>query len=432
MQLQQGAKVVTPFIVLSLTSDPSLQRKAAEIYAADEDSPAAHLSLDPSPMHPKVQGKIRLGYFSADFREHPVALLMAETFELHDRTRFELIGFSFGADAKDAVRNRVVSSFDQFLEVGEKTDAEIAALARELGIDIAVDLGGDTKDARIGIFAHRAAPVQVSYLGYPGTMGAPYLDYLLADKTVCPERNQLHYTEKLAYLPHCFMPHDSKQEIAAKLFTRQEFGLPQDGFVFCCFNHHYKINPAVFDVWMRLLTKVTGSVLWLSDGSQTVKDNLRKEASARGVDPLRLVFASRMNSLAEHLSRYRLADLFLDTLPYNAHATACDALWAGVPVLTCAGESFASRVAASLLTSIDMPELITSSLDDYEALALKLASYPAELALLTQKLAHNRCNTPLFDSVLRTQNIEHAYTAMYERALEGKPPENISVGESVT
>ena len=426
--LQKGAKVVTPFIALSLTSNPALQRKAAEIYVADEDSPAANTSLGPLQMRARDGGKIRLAYISADFREHPVSLLMVEIFELHDRSRFERIGFSLGVNAKDEVRNRVSCAFDQFLDVGDKSDAEIAALARELGVDIAVDLGGDTKDARTGIFACRAAPVQVSYLGYPGTMGAPYMDYLLTDKTVCPEGNQSHYTEKLAYLPHCFMPHDGTQEISAKEVTRQEFGLPQNGFVFCCFNHHYKINPSVFDVWMRLLKRVPKSVLWLSDGSQTVKDNLCKEAAARGVDPARLVFARRLDSMAEHLARYRLANLFIDTWPYNAHATACDALWAGVPVLTYMGESFASRVAASLLTSIDMPELITSNLEAYEALALELATHPERLKLLAQKLSDNRCSTPLFDSVLRTQNIELAYMAMYERALAGKPPEHISIG----
>lgn len=426
--LQLGHKVVTPFISLSLTSNPELQHKAAEIYADDKKNQQATMSYGPRQVRARDRSKIRLGYFSADFHEHPVSLLMAEIFELHDRSRFELIAFSLGADAKDEVRKRISAAFDQFIEVDEKSDAEIAALSRELGVDIAVDLGGDTKDARTGIFACRAAPVQLGYLGYPGTMGAEYMDYILTDQTVCPVRNQLHYTEKLAYLPHCFMPHDSKQEISAQPFTRQDFALPNVGFVFCCFNHHYKINPSVFDVWMRLLQKVAGSVLWLSDGSQIVKDNLCKEATARGVDPARLVFARRLDSMAEHLARYRLADLFIDTVPYNAHATACDALWAGVPVLTCVGESFASRVAASLLTAIEMPELITSSQEDYEALAIELATNSERLNQLKQKLNKNRLNTPLFNTALLTKNVESAYVAMHERALAGKLPKHISIG----
>jgi protein O-GlcNAc transferase len=426
LKIQQGHKVVTPFMAMSLTSNPELQRKVAEIYVADNQP--ENTTLGPCQMNARNDSKIRIGYFSADFREHPVSQLMVEIFELHDRSRFELIGFSFGADTEDKVRKRVSAAFDRFVDVNEKSDAEVAALSRELGIDIAVNLGGHTEDARTGVFALRAAPVQVSYLGYPGTMGANYIDYLIADKTVCPERSQMYYTEKMAYLPHCFMPHDSTQEISAKLVTRQEFDLPEAGFVFCCFNNRYKINPGVFDAWMRLLRNVAGSVLWLSDGSQTVKDNLCKEAAARGIDPTRLVFARRLDSMAEHLARYRLADLFIDTLPFNAHTTACDALWAGVPVLTFPGESFASRVAASLLTAIDMPELITSNQADYEALAFGLATNPERLQQLKQKLNQNRLSTPLFDSTLVTKDLESAYIAIYERSLAGKPPEHIFVG----
>jgi predicted O-linked N-acetylglucosamine transferase (SPINDLY family) len=306
------------------------------------------------------------------------------------------------------------------------SDAEVATLSRQKRVDIAIDLGGHTTGSRTGVFALRAAPIQVSYLGFPGTMGALYVDYLLTDRVVCPSGSEVFYTEKLARLPNCFMPHDSMQEISVQAFTRQEFGLPENGFVFCCFNNHYKINPPVFDVWMRLLQKLPGSVLWLSDGHQLIKDNLIKEASARGVDPSRLVFAMRLNSMADHLARYRLADLFIDTLPYNAHTTACDSLWAGLPVLTCAGESFASRVAASLLTTIGLPELVTDSHEAYEALALELATHPDKLAAIRQKLADNRLTTPLFDTQRLARDMEKLFSTMYERYQNGLAPETIN------
>jgi predicted O-linked N-acetylglucosamine transferase (SPINDLY family) len=272
----------------------------------------------------------------------------------------------------------------------------------------------------------RAAPLQISFLGYPGTMGAQYIDYLIADTTIVPEAYRRYYSEKIAYIPS-YQPNDSKRVIADKEFTREELGLPQTGFVFCCFNNHYKIAPGVFDGWMRILKQVDQSVLWLSEGDDRAKNNLQKEASLRGIAAERLIFAQRMPSLEEHLARHRLADLFMDTLPYNAHTTASDALWAGLPVLTCVGEAFASRVAASLLNAIHLPELITSTQEEYEALAIELAVRPERLRQIKQKLEKNRLTTPLFDTQLFTGHIEAAYTQMYERYQAGLPPDHIYV-----
>jgi predicted O-linked N-acetylglucosamine transferase (SPINDLY family) len=427
-KLDRGKKAASPFELLSLTTDLALQRKAAEIWV--KHTCPVQTNLGPI-LKPARSNKIAIGYFSADFREHPVSYLMAELLELHDRSRFELIGISFGQETNDAIRKRVAAAFDQFIDVREKSDEEVAVLSREMGIHIAINLGGFTEDSRPNIFAMRAAPIQVNYLGFPGTMGAQYMDYLLTDKTVCLPDSLSYYSEKLAYLPNCFMPHDSTQEISSKPMTRQEFSLPEASFVFCSFNNHYKINPGVFDVWMRLLNKVEGSVLWLSDGSQIVKDNLAREAATRGINPARIVFARRLESMAEHLARYRLADLFIDTLPYNAHTTACDALWAGLPMLTCTGESFASRVAASLLTAIGLPELITGTHAEYEALAIELATNPDRLTQIKQKLERNRRTTALFDTKRLAKDIEQGYTAMYERYLAGLPPEHIEVSQKI-
>jgi hypothetical protein len=324
------------------------------------------------------------------------------------------------------MRQRVSAAFDQFLDVRLKSDKEIAELSREMGIDIAVDLKGFTQDQRLGIFSYRAAPIQVSYLGYPGTMAAPYIDYLIADRTLIPEESQKHYSEKIVYLPHSYQVNDRQRVIAQKVFTREELGLPKEGFVFCCFNNNFKITPATFDGWVRVLKAVEGSVLWLLEDNEAAGRNLKKEAQARGLDPNRLVFAKRMK-LPEHLARHRAADLFLDTLPYNAHTTASDALWAGLPVLTCMGESFASRVAASLLNAIELPELITDTQQEYEALAIELAKDADKLKGIRDKLERNRLTTPLFDTTLFTKHIEMAYEQAYVRYFEDAPPEQIQI-----
>jgi predicted O-linked N-acetylglucosamine transferase (SPINDLY family) len=376
--------------------------------------------------------RIRLGYFSADLREnHPVAQLIAGLFEAHDRSRFELIAFAFGPPARDGMRARIQAAFDQFIEVGNLSDEDVAQLAREHEVDIAVDLMGFTLHNRTGIFAGRAAPVQVSYLGYAGTMGASYIDYLIADQTVIPREHAGHYTEKIAYLPHTFQPNDSRREISTITPDRRSMGLPDRSFVFCSFNHCYKINPEVFAIWMRLLRQIDGSVLWLAGTDPAAERNLRKEAQARDVSPDRLIFKQRTALLTDHLAQLRLADLFLDTFPYNAHATASDALWTGVPVLTLLGETYAGRVAASLLRAVGLPELITESPEAYEALALELATDAPRLAALRQRLAGNRLTYPLFDTALFTRHIEAAYLAMWERHLAGLPPQHIFVTPGV-
>jgi predicted O-linked N-acetylglucosamine transferase (SPINDLY family) len=351
---------------------------------------------------------------------------MAELFELHDKSKFELIGFSFGPIANDEMRQRLAKSFDQFIEVGKKSDVEIAKLSRDLNIDIAIDLKGFTQDSRTGIFAYRAAPIQVNYLGYPGTMGADYIDYIIADKTLIPLETQSYYSEKVAYLPDSYQVNDRKRSISGQQFTREELSLPENGFIFCCFNNNFKILPTTFASWMRILKAVEGSALWLFQDNHWVVDNLKKEASNHGIDASRLVFAERM-PLSEHLARHCQADLFLDTFPCNAHTTTSDALWAGLPVLTLMGSSFASRVAASLLNAIGMPELITNAQEEYEALAIELAMNPKKLAEIKLKLAKNRLTTPLFDTPLFTKNLESAYIKMYERYQNDLVPEHIYI-----
>jgi predicted O-linked N-acetylglucosamine transferase (SPINDLY family) len=366
-----------------------------------------------------------VGYFSADFKNHPVAFLIAELFEIHDRSQFETYAFSL-AEGADEMRGRLHKAFDHFIDAEARSDVEIAQVARDLGIDIAVDLSGFTQDSRTGIFAHRAAPIQVNYLGYPGTMGADYIDYIIADKTLIPPQSQQFYSEKIVYLPNSYQVNDRGRLISVRQFTRTELGLPENGFVFCCFNNNFKILPATFDGWMRILKSVKGSVLWLFQDNPRAVDNLRCEALNRGVEASRLIFAERM-PLAEHLARHRQADLFLDTLPYNAHTTTSDALWTGLPVLTLMGESFASRVAASLLNAIGLPELITSSQEEYEALAIELALNPKKLADTKLKLANNRLTAPLFDTPLFAKNLEAAYIEIYKKYQADLQPEHMSV-----
>jgi protein O-GlcNAc transferase len=324
------------------------------------------------------------------------------------------------------MRKRLRAVFDDFINVRDQLDRDVAMLARREAIDIAVDLNGHQKNSRTGIFACRAAPIQVSYLAYPGSMGASYIDYLVADPTVVPASNQKYFSEKLVYLPNSYQANDRKRRIGDKAFTRPELRLPEHGFVFCCFNNNFKITPDVFDLWMRILTQVEDSVLWLLQVNASAAANLRTEARARGVDPKRLVFAERM-SLPDHLARHRSADLFLDTLPYNAHTTASDALWTGLPLLTRIGQTFAARVAAGLLTAVGLPELITSTPQAYEELAVELATNPDKLATIKQKLANNRLTMPLFDTELFSKHIEAAYTAMYARYHAGVPPDHIYV-----
>jgi predicted O-linked N-acetylglucosamine transferase (SPINDLY family) len=422
-KVELGESAATPQLLLTVSDSPELQRKAAEIWTL-----AKHPFNNAIPTITKRprREKIRLGYFCSDFYDHPTTRLIAELFEKHDRGRFDLVAFSFGPDPNDQMRQRSIAAFNEFVDVRNQPDRDVAMFARRREVDIAIDLNGHQKNSRTGIFACRAAPLQVSYLAYPGTMGASYIDYLIADPTVIAEMNQKHFSEKIAYLPSSYQANDRKRRIADKAFSRSEVGLPDTGFVYCCFNNNFKITPDVFEIWMRVINQVEGSVLWLLQTSASAAANLRKEAAARGVNPERLVFAERM-LLPDHLARHRLADLFLDTLPYNAHTTASDALWTGLPVLTRSGETFAARVAAGLLTAIGLPELITSTPRAYEELAIELAINPDKLATLKHKLANNRLATPLFDSELFTKQIEAAYTAMYQRYHAGLPPDHIYV-----
>ncbi len=421
--IAEARSIITPFTLLGYTGNESLLLKCARNYAQDK-APAL-----PSPVwtgEQYIHDKIRIAYLSADFRRHATAFLIAGLFERHDRARFQVHGVSFSVDDKSEVRSRLIKSFDKFHDVTAKSDRDVAKLLHELEVDIAIDLKGYTQDARPDIFAHRGAPVQVSYLGYPGTIGAEFIDYVIADKTVLPFEQQPFYTEKIVHLPACYQINDSTKEISARTPTRQEAGLPDGAFVFCCFNNNYKIRPPVFDCWMRLLAAVKGSVLWLLTDDATAETNLRKEALARGIDPARIVFAGRL-PLEDHLARHRLADLFLDTLPYNAHTTASDALWAGVPLLTCRGTGFAGRVGASLLYATGLPELVTTSLVEYEAQALRLAADASLLREIRERIKLNRLKFPLFDTNRTRRHIEAAYTKMWEIWQSGEPARSFSL-----
>jgi predicted O-linked N-acetylglucosamine transferase (SPINDLY family) len=375
---------------------------------------------------PVEESRIRVGYLSADFREHPVAYATAELFEEHDRGPFEILGYSCGPDDGSEIRQRVARAFDRFVDVRGLSFVDAACRIAADGVEILVDLTGYTQHARTEILAHRPAPVQVNYLGYAGTMGADFMDYILVDDFVVPPDQQTYFSERLVHLPGCYLPYASRQEISTTTPSRAECGLPEEGFVFCCFNNSYKIAPAVFDVWMRLLKAVPGSVLWLRDNNRWVAGNLRREAERRGVTAERLVFASRW-SLPEHLSRYRLADLYVDTFPYNAHSMAGDVLRVGCPVLTLVGTTFASRVAASLLRALGAPELIAGDLDEYEATALQLARDRERLAGFRARVAANREPSGVFDGMKFARKLERAYRTMWEIHQSGERPQAFRV-----
>jgi protein O-GlcNAc transferase len=411
----------TAFNMLALSSTPQEQFDCARGVAAKIAFP----TLLPR-LRQRTGEPIRLGYLSADFRRHPVAHLIAELIERHDRRRFEVVGYSCGPGDESAMRARFTASLDRFVDIGRMPHRQAAELIHADAADILIDLSGYTGHGRPAILACRPAPIQVSYLGYPGTMGADFIDYIIVDRVLVPPDQQPFYAERLVHLPHCYQPSDTRREIAEPVPSRAECGLPEAGFVFCSFNNTYKITPTIFNIWMELLREVPGSALWLAESNSLVKDNLRREAVSRGVDAERLVFAPPV-PLSDYLARLRLADLFLDTLPYNAGATANDALWVGLPVLTCAGGTYVGRMAGALLTAIRLPELITTSLEDYAALALRLATEPDRLAAVRQKLCRNRSTTPLFDMAQFTADIETAYTRMWEIWRAGGPPAAFSV-----
>ena len=421
--VRSGKMVSPPFSLLAIPASSEDQLRCARLFSAEKHA----FTPGFREQAPQRHERIRLAYLSSDFRAHAVAFLAAELFERHDRARFETIGISHGIDDGSETRRRLATAFDAFHDVRGKSNAEIAQLLRALEIDIAIDLNGYTQGTRLDVLAERPAPIQVSYLGYPGTTGADFIDYLIADPIVIPPESRAFYSEKLVFMPHSYQVNDTKRTIGMTP-TRRSESLPEEGFVFCCFNNNFKILPALYERWMRVLKQVDGSVLWLLGNHDTASANLRKEAEARGVSADRLVFAERL-ALPEHLARHRLADLFLDTLPYNAHTTASDALWAGLPLLTCRGETFAGRVAASLLQAIGLPELIAADLDEYERRAVALATDRAALAALKRKLAENRLTTALFDSERFTRSLEAAYQAMVERHAAGLSPDHISVPE---
>lgn len=411
--IRAGRQESDPFALLATNINAAEQKQCAETYAANR-YPAVVANNSVSGKR-SANDKIRIAYLSADFFNHATAYLMAELFELHDRERFEIIGFCYGRSPDDEMRQRVVKAFDQFFEVADLSDQVIAEQIRSLNIDIAVDLKGHTTDTRLGIFAHRPAPIQVHYLGYPGTTGTPFIDYLIADPVLIPPAQQAFYSEQIAYLPGCYQVNDRTRRISDRVFTRTELGLPETSFVFCSFNNNFKITPDVFDVWMRLLERIPGSVLWLFQDNQIAADNLRKEAKKRGVNSERLVFAERM-PLPEHLARHRCADLFLDTWYCNAHTTASDALWAGLPLVTMLGETFAGRVAASLLNAINLSDLVTETPQAYEDLAFELATNPERLAAIKAKLVAEKATSPLFDTQSFARNIEALYSGLLKNA----------------
>ncbi|MBL0726185.1 tetratricopeptide repeat protein [Piscinibacter sp. HJYY11] len=416
--IESGHNAAEPFGLQGYCRSPSLLRRAAAQYSATYHPPRRELQ------RPPVIGygpKIRIGYVSGEFRQQATSILLTQVLELHDRSRFDIVAFDNGWDDGSPLRRRIEACVDELVPIRGLPHLAAAQAVRERGVDVLVNLNGHFGQARSHLFALRPAPLQVNYLGFPGTIGAPYIDYLIADHTVIPEAQRMHYVEKIAYLPDCYQPNDSTRQIAATPARRSDIGLPEDAFVFCCLNNVYKIVPAVFDVWMRVLRQVPRSVLMLYSDTPATQDNLRREAQARGVAAGRLHFAGNLPH-DQHLARLRLADLFLDTWPYNAHTTGSDALWAGLPVLTCAGETFPSRVGASLLQTVGLPELVTHTPVAYEALAVTLATQSKQLIALREKLAAQLSHSLLYDTRRYTRNLEGLYHAMVDRARAGLPP----------
>jgi len=417
----EGA-IVSPFTLLPLEDRPDRHRLRSERYSKELFKQAP---LPPPPRPATSPKRLRIGYFSAELRNHPVARLIARVLELHDRSRFEICVYSYGPVVEDETRTRIVASADRFRDMSQRSEEEIANVARRDGIDIAVDLTGHTSYARTGLFACRPAPIQISYLGYPGTSGASFIDYVIADKLLIPRGHERFYSEAPIYLPHCYQAQDDTA-LAAERPSRAMLGLPDDSFVFCGINNSYKITPDLFDVWMRLLRRMDGSVLWLLKSNPWAEANLRQQAEARGLDPGRILFAE-WKSYEEYLAQFAAADLFLDSFHYNAGATASNALWAGLPLITKPGLGYPARMAASLLTAVGLPELITSSVSHYEALAIELATNREKLAAIRGKLEKNRRTTALFDSALFTRHLEQAYLLSHRRWIEGLPVAPIDV-----
>ncbi|MEI6439567.1 MAG: tetratricopeptide repeat protein, partial [Alphaproteobacteria bacterium] len=412
---REGQTVDLPWTFLSHTADPHLQLQSAKIHLGDR-FPAAFDPLWRGEVYD--HDRIRLAYVSSDFRNHAMSHLISGLFKRHDRTRFEVTGLALGPASNDAVRQKLIPTFDRFFDLKDLSDVAAAQLIRQLEIDILIDLNGFTTYCRPSIFAHRPAPLQINYLGHPATMGAPFMDYIIGDRWVTPKTLEEAYSEAIIRMPHAYQVNNAERDIPEVTPTRRQLGLPDEGFVFCCFNANFKITPDVFAIWMRLLSSVPGSVLWLMQNHPEAAANLRLSAQAAGLDPARLVFAPPL-PVTDHLARHRLADVFLDTFNYNAHTTASDALWAGLPIVTLPGDGFASRVAASLLDAVGLSELITDSPAEYEALALALAQDPQRLSALKSHLNRGRMSFPLFDTDLFCRGLEAAFEAILKRQHQG-------------
>tara|TARA_Y100001970_G_scaffold197024_1_gene239632 strand:+ start:1632 stop:3716 length:2085 start_codon:yes stop_codon:yes gene_type:complete len=422
-KILQSEKLSSPFFFLSINNSLNLQKILAEKWFRNEFALVDNV-FEPNKKN-KVNKKIKIGYYSADFREHAVGQLMVNLFELHDKSKFEVIAFYFGPVEDDIIKKRILLASNKFIDVSLKTEKQISKISRELEIDIAVDLMGYTKKNRFKIFSERSAPLQVSYLGYPGTTGANCIDYLIADKFLISKNEEKYYSEKIIYLPNSYMVNKLTKKKSEKILTRKEFGIPEESFVFCCFNQSYKILPQIFDIWMKILKRVDGSVLWLSQTNKTSKKNLLKEAATRDIKSNRIIFSSRLQIVEEYLDRFRLADLFLDTFPYTAHSICSDSLKSGLPVLTLKGETFASRVSSSFLKVLELEELVVNSIKEYEDRAVELANDLSKLKNVKNKLDINKNKSPLFDTKLFTKHIEQAYIEIYKKYNENLKPDTI-------
>lgn len=422
-----GVKASDSLVALIMIDSLPIHRRAAEIYTADKFPLNVSLGEIPRPSNkPLKNNKIKIGYFSADLREHPVSYLMVELFEKHNSEKFDIYAFYNGENDGSDIQNRIFRAFDgKLINISLLNDKDTAKLSREIGINIAVDLTGMTQGERVGVFSYRAAPIQIGYIGYLGTMGTKYYDYIIADEIIIPEINRAFYSEKIIYLPS-YQVNDSKRLINEKNFSKSELNLPETGFIFTCFNNNYKFNPTIFDSWMRILLNVPDSVLFLFSSNKLVISNLKKEAEKRGVNAFRIIFGNKLER-SLYLSRYKVANLFLDTFPYNAGTTASDALWAGLPVLTCAGSSFASRVASSILISLGLSELVTYSLEEYEKTAIELATDPIRLNYINNKIKVNRNSHLLFDSSIFTSHLETAYHKVFDNYISNSPLDHIFI-----
>ena len=416
-----GKKTTSPFPTILIYDSPSLQKKAIEIFVKSEFKNPKKIKLE------KIKNeKIKIGYYSSDFHNHATMYLMANLFELHDKNKFEIYAYSFGPDDGSKIRKRVMKTFDKFFDVKSKTTKEIVQHSRELNLDIAVDLKGFTNNNRFDLFIERCAPIQISYLGFPGTTSSDCIDYLIADKIVIPEENKNYYSENIIYLPNSYQVNDSNPDLSKKIFSKKDFNLPENKFIFCCFNHNFKILPDMFEIWMKILKKVKNSVIWLLIDNETAQNNLKKILVSNDIDPNRMIFAGRLPH-SEHIIRLGLADLFLDTFPCNAHTTASDALRSSLPIITIKGNSFASRVASSLLSSVGLEELITKSGKEYEELAVKIAENKNFYKEIKDKLKKNIIDMPLFNSKLFTKKLETAYIEVYKNYNENIKPETIRI-----